>query len=166
LNHQDTKAPRNIETIDTQREMRIMDHHDTQGTRETKNQFVPVPAELDRIATAVVDAAYNVHKALGAGLLESVYEACLTHELVKRGFDVQTQLCLPVEYDGIKLDAGLRLDILVNGCVIIEVKAIEQLAEIHKAQLLTYLKLTGNRLGLLINFNVTTIKTGIRRIVL
>lgn len=140
-----------------------MNHQDTKSTKEDTSRFVPVPEELDRIATSIVDAAYKVHRSLGAGLLESVYEACLTHELSKRGFDVKVQLRLPVEYDGIKLDAGLRLDILVNGCVIIEVKAVEQLAEIHKAQLLTYLKLTGNRLGLLINFNVTTIKAGIKK---
>lgn len=140
-----------------------MDH---QEPKKEMSQAVPIPEALDQIATAVVDSAYKVHRALGPGLLESVYEVCLTHELAKRGFNVQTQVRLPVEYDGIKLDAGLRLDLLVHGGLIVEVKAVEQLLDVHKAQLLTYLKLTGVRLGLLINFNVATIKSGIKRLVL
>jgi len=118
------------------------------------------------VAKAVVDAAYAVHSALGAGLLESVYEACLTHELKKRALKVASQVSLPIVYDGIRLDAGLRLDMLVEDCVIVELKAVDTLLPFHQAQILTYLKLTGHRLGLLINFNVPVIRQGIKRMVL
>lgn len=137
-----------------------------EDTKLHMSQALPVSAELNQLASAVVDSAYKVHRALGPGLLESVYEKCLQHELTKRGFHVQTQVQLPVEYDGLKLELGLRLDMLVNDCLIIEVKAVDMLAEIHQAQLLTYLRLTGHRLGFLINFNVPTIKSGIKRMVL
>jgi GxxExxY protein len=120
----------------------------------------------DDVAKAVVDAAYAVHSALGAGLLESVYEACLTHELKKRALKVASQVSLPIVYDGIRLDAGLRLDMLVEDCVIVELKAVDTLLPVHQAQILTYLKLTGHRLGLLINFNVPVIRQGIKRMVL
>jgi GxxExxY protein len=123
----------------------------------------PIPEETDAVAQKIVDAAYTVHKALGPGLLESVYETCLVHELKKRGLAVQQQVVLPVYYDGIRLDAGLRLDVLVNEAVVVELKAVEYLLPVHEAQLLTYLKLTGYRLGLLINFNVPLIKQGIKR---
>jgi len=113
-----------------------------------------------------VDAAFAVHSHLGPGLLESVYEVCLTHELVKRGLKVSGQLALPIQYDTIRLDAGLRLDLLVEDSVIVELKAVESLMPVHKAQLLTYLKLSGCRLGLLINFNVPLIKNGIVRLAL
>ena len=107
-----------------------------------------------------------VHKALGPGLLESIYQACLAYELSKRGLTVQQQVSLPVHYDGLTLDAGLRLDLLVNNAVIVELKAVEQVLPVHRAQALTYLKLTGHRLALLINFNVVLIKHGIERIAL
>lgn len=118
------------------------------------------------MARAVVDAAFAVHKALGPGLLESVYEVCLTHELTKRGLDMARQLQLPVVYDGLQLDAALRLDLLVARCVVVELKAVETILPVHHAQVLTYLKLTGHRLGLLINFNVPLIRDGIKRVIL
>jgi len=126
----------------------------------------PIPKSTERIATKVVDAAYNVHSVLGPGLLENVYEVCLTHELAKHGLSVKRQVELPVIYDALKIDAGLRIDLLVNECLIIELKAVEAILPVHKAQLLTYLKLTKCRLGLLINFNVPIIKLGIHRIAL
>ena len=127
--------------------------------------FEPIPAEVERIAAAIVDAAFKVHSTLGAGLLESVYEACLCHELRQRDVPFQSQVVLPVIYDGVRLDAGLRLDLLVASQVIVELKAVEKMVPLFDAQRLTYLKLTGLRLGLLINFNVPLIKDGIRRIV-
>jgi GxxExxY protein len=130
------------------------------------NSFEPVPADVERVAKVVVDAAYRVHKALGPGLLESVYEVCLAHELRQRKLVVATQVALPVVYDGAQLDAGLRLDMLVADCLIVEVKSVETMNPVFKAQLLTYLKLSSRRLGLLINFNVPVIKNGIKRVVL
>jgi GxxExxY protein len=121
---------------------------------------------VNQAASVVVDAAFAVHKVLGPGLLESVYEACLAHELAKRGVRFERQVTLPVEYDGIRLDAGLRLDLLVERCLVVELKSVLDLMPIHEAQLLTYLKLTGHRLGLLINFNVPLIRDGIKRIAL
>jgi len=126
----------------------------------------PIPPETNEIARQTVDAAFAVHTALGPGLLESVYEVCLVHELRKRGLTVRQQVVLPVHYDGVRLDAGLRLDLLVNDTVIVEIKAVENLLPVHKAQALTYLKLTGCRLALLINFNVPVIKEGIHRLAL
>jgi GxxExxY protein len=111
-----------------------------------------------------VDAAFRVHTALGPGLLESVYETCLVHEISRHGLQVQRQLLLPIQYDGIQIDAGLKLDLFVNACVVVELKSVEKLLPIHEAQLLTYLKLANCRLGLLINFNVPLIKNGIRRL--
>jgi GxxExxY protein len=129
-------------------------------------EFLPVPAELDLLAKTVVDAAFKVHSALGPGLLESVYEICLAHELKKRGVKIATQVSLPVVYDGVRLDAGLRLDFLVEEQLVVELKAVETMLPVFEAQLLTYLKLTSKRLGLLVNFNVPKIKDGIKRIVL
>lgn len=125
----------------------------------------PITERTEWIAKQLVDAAYKVHKALGPGLLESVYESCLCHELTKRRIPFRRQLDQPVVYDGIRLDAGLRLDLLVDECVIVELKAVEKHNALFEAQLLTYLKLTGHRLGLLINFNVELIKDGINRMV-
>jgi len=130
-----------------------------------KGTFAPVPAETEKVAAAVVDAAFKVHAALGPGLLESVYEACLCHELRRGGVPFRSQVALPVSYRGIRIDPGLRLDVLANEQVIVELKAVEEMQGLYDAQLLTYLKLTGPRLGLLINFNVPLIKQGIRRIV-
>lgn len=128
-------------------------------------EFEPVSAEQDRIASAVVDAAFAVHKTLGPGLLESVYEACFCHELKKRGFTPERQIDVPIRYDGEILDDPLRLDVIVNGLVICELKAVDEMNPIHLCKLLTYLKLTGKRLGFLINFNVPLIKDGIKRVV-
>ncbi len=119
---------------------------------------------IDSIAKEIVDSAFKIHKELGPGLLESAYEACLEHELTKRGFSVERQKLQPIHYDGIILDIGYRLDLLVNDLIIIELKAVAELAPIHQAQLTTYLKLSRKTLGLLINFNVPLIKNGIRRI--
>jgi GxxExxY protein len=122
--------------------------------------------ELERIATAIVDCAFQVHKKLGAGLLESVYEVCLAYELTQRGLKVLEQVKVPIIYDGVTLDADLRIDLLVEDQIIVEVKAVEQMHPVFKAQVLTYLKLTGRRLAFLINFNVPLIKNGIQRIIL
>jgi GxxExxY protein len=120
--------------------------------------------QIDRIAKEVVDAAFKVHSNLGPGLLESAYEACLAHELTKRGYRVERQKAQPVIYEGLEIEVGYRLDLLVEDLIIIELKAVEQLAPIHQAQLLTYLKLSSKQLGFLVNFNVPLIKDGIRRI--
>ncbi len=120
--------------------------------------------EEDRLAKLILDAAFKVHRALGPGLLESAYVVCLLHELRSAGLTVLHQHVLPVEYDNIVLDAGYRLDLWVENKVVVEAKAVEELHPIHSAQLLTYLRLTGNRLGLLINFNEVMLKNGIRRL--
>ena len=120
--------------------------------------------QIDRIAKELVDAAFKVHSNLGPGLLESAYEACLAHELTKRGYRVERQKAQPVIYEGLEIEVGYRLDLLVEDLIIIELKAVEQLAPIHQAQLLTYLKLSSKQLGFLVNFNVPLIKDGIRRI--
>ena len=117
----------------------------------------------NEVSGIVVDAAIKVHSALGPGLLEGAYEACLKHELGKRGLDVETQKALPLVYDGMKVDVGYRLDMLVNGVVIVVFKSVEKLTDIHRAQVLSYLKLSGIRLGLLFNFNVMRLRDGIHR---
>ena len=121
--------------------------------------------EIERIATEIVDAAFRVHNEIGPGALESVYEICLAHELIKRGFHVQRQIALPIIYDNIRFDAGLRLDLIVDHLVIIEVKAVEKIIPVHEAQCYTYLKFANLRLCFLINFNVKLIKDGIKRVV-
>lgn len=126
----------------------------------------PIPADVNLLSRKALDAAMKVHKELGPGLLESVYETCLFYELKKAGVNVEKQIKLPIFYDGIKLDADLRLDIWLEKKFIVEVKAVENLLPVHQAQLLTYLKLTKNRLGLLINFNVPLLKNGIKRVAL
>jgi GxxExxY protein len=128
--------------------------------------FAPLPPDIEHLAKVVVDAAYKVHSNLGPGLLESVYETCLAHELRKRAIAIETQVAIPIVYDGIQLEAGLRIDLLVNKQLLVEVKAVEEMNRVFKAQVLTYLKLTELRLGLLINFNVPLIKNGIERIIL
>ena len=128
--------------------------------------MVRIPKELDLVARAAVDSAFAVHTALGPGLLESVYETCLAHELRKRNFQVERQVPLPVKYDGLELEAGFRLDLLVNQTLIIELKTVDSLLPVHHAQVLTYLKLSGLRLALLINFNSATLKSGIKRVAL
>ena len=113
-----------------------MNHEDTKTRREE------IPERVNQIAKQIVDAAFTVHSKLGPGLLESVYETCLAYEVGKRGLAVERQVILPVHYDGIRLEAGLRLDLLIENCLIVELKAVESLLPVHKAQLLTYLKLT------------------------
>jgi len=120
---------------------------------------------LNQISAQVVDAAIKVHSVLGPGLLESAYEACLAYELGKRGLQVEAQLALPVVYEQVKIDVGYRIDLLVEGGVIVELKSVERLLPIHEAQLLSYLRLSQKRLGLLINFNVPKLRDGIKRMV-
>ena len=119
--------------------------------------------DINNITGQIVDAAMKVHTALGPGLLESAYEACLAHELRKRGFSIERQKEMPIEYDGILIDIGYRLDLLVNDKVVVELKAVSEVAPIHKAQILSYLKLGKKPVGLLINFNVRRLKDGIKR---
>ena len=114
----------------------------------------------------VVDCGLKVHRTLGPGLLESAYEHCLAHELKARGLSIGRQIALPITYEGMTLDAGYRLDLLVNDAVILEVKAVETLTKLHEAQVLTYLRLSGRRLGYLMNFNVQLFRNGVRRLVL
>lgn len=118
----------------------------------------------EALGRIVLDSAYRVHSALGPGLLESAYEACLVHEISKQ-VEVDRQIQLPVRYDGLVLDAGYRLDLLVAQKIVVELKAVEKLTDMHLAQLLSYLKLGGFKLGFLINFNVPHLKEGIRRVV-
>ncbi len=121
--------------------------------------------EIEQAAMHVVDASYRVHRELGPGLLETVYETCLAYELRKRGLRLERQFAVPVLYDGQRLDSALRLDLLVADSVIVEVKAVERMNPLFEAQVLTYLRLTGKRLALLINFNVQLIKDGIQRFI-
>ena len=121
--------------------------------------------ELNRITQIIIGAAMAVHRELGPGLLESAYEACLAYEIPDRGLAVERQKALPVKYRGVNVDCGYRIDLLVEGKVVIELKAVERLEAIHQAQLLSYLKLSGCKVGLLINFNVKVLKDGIRRLV-
>jgi GxxExxY protein len=119
----------------------------------------------NQIATLIVDASLKIHRTLGPGLLESVYQAALAYELEKRGLTVKTQDPLPVFYDDVKFEIGFRPDVIVNNKVIVEIKSIQTLAPVHSKVLLTYLRLSGMHLGLLINFNVELIKNGIHRVV-
>ena len=119
--------------------------------------------DLNEISGNTIDAAMKVHSVLGPGLLESAYEACLKHELGKRGLPVEQQVALPVVYDGVRIDLGYRLDLLVAQEIIVEIKAVDELTPLHEAQLLSYLKLGGKTLGLLINFNVAHLKDGVKR---
>jgi GxxExxY protein len=125
----------------------------------------PFTEHLNRLSGRVVHASYIVHETLGPGLLESVYEVCLIHELTQMGIQTERQVPLPVVYDDMKLEAGFRIDVLVERQLVVELKAVLGLASVHQAQVLTYLKLTGFRLGLLINFNVAVLKDGIRRLI-
>ncbi len=126
----------------------------------------PIDADLDMLASKTVPAIFEVHKQLGPGLLESVYERCLVYELELRGLRVQRQVPLPIVYKKIRFDEGLRLDLLIGGKLVVELKTVQSLEAIHMTQILTYLKLSRKRLGLLVNFNVSLIKDGIKRVVL
>lgn len=121
--------------------------------------------ELNKISFDIIGCAYKVHSGLGPGLLESTYQVCLEYELKKMGYNVEAEKALPVIYDEIKLDAGYRIDLMVNKSVIGELKSVEAINDVYIAQLLTYLKLSNVKLGLLINFNVKDLKQGIRRFV-
>ncbi len=124
-----------------------------------------LPEHIEEIARKIVDAAYTVHKALGPGLLERVYEVCFCHELAKRGLPYLRQVDIPIVYDGILFNEGLRLDVLVEDVVICELKAVDEMNPVWEAQLLSHLKLSSKKLGFLINFNVPRIKDGIKRII-
>ena len=121
---------------------------------------------FNELTEAIIGAAMEVHRALGPGLLESIYEMCLCRELSIRGIPFERQVLIPVEYKGVKLDCGYRADIVVDGTILLEIKAIDSLLPIHDAQLLSYLKLGGWKIGLLTNFNVELLKNGLRRRVL
>jgi len=121
--------------------------------------------DLKKMTGEVVDAAMKVHSALGPGLLEKAYQVCLLHELRKRGLRVKPEVSLPVIYDGIRIDAGFKIDLLVEDAVVVELKAVSKLLPVHEAQLLSYLKLSGFRIGLLVNFHVIHLKNGITRMV-
>lgn len=133
------------------------------GTMDTHNDSVG--DKLNRLSERIIGAAIAVHRELGPGLLESAYEACLEYELIHSGYKVERQLTLPVVYRGVKVDAGFRIDLLVDEAVIIEVKSVVKLDDVHNAQLLTYLRLTKLHLGLLMNFNVKRLIDGVKRLV-
>ena len=125
-----------------------------------------LPPDLEDLAAALVDSAFKVHRTLGPGLLESVYESCVCIELTRRGISYERQAPMPLVYEGVNVDGGFRLDLLVERSVVLEIKAVEKLMPIHQSQVLTYLRLTNLRLGLLINFNVLMFREGVKRIVL
>ena len=132
-----------------------------------KDKYKPLSDKEEQIGRAIVDAAYIVHKQLGPGLLEKVYEVCWCHVMTnKKGYKVKRQVVIPIEFDGIIFDEGLRLDAIVEDLVITEFKAVDEVNPVWKAQLLSHLKLTNKRLGFLINFNVSLIKNGITRMIL
>jgi len=137
-----------------------------EGSKSYTKKFQPLTREEEQIGRAIVNAAYKIHKTLGSGLLERVYEACLCHVLREEGYHVQRQLDIPISFEGIEFNEGLRLDVMVNNQVIAELKALENVNPVWEAQLLSHLNLTGKRLGYLINFNVPLIKDGIKRMVI
>jgi GxxExxY protein len=135
--------------------------------KQTSNQiFQAIAPEVEKVGKAVLDAAFKVHTALGPGLLESVYETTMAYEVRKSGLNIATQVAVPIVYDGQKLESGLRLDILVEKCVIVELKSVETMNPVYEAQIMTYLRLSAVRLGYLINFNVKHLKDGIKRFVI
>lgn len=138
----------------------------TYKTNEPETKYKPLSLEEERIGKAIVHAAFHVHKTLGPGLLERVYEVCIQHVLTKSGFDVKRQVEVPIIFEDKIFEEGLRLDVLVNDLVICELKAIENFNPVWEAQLLSHLRLTKKRLGYIINFNVPLIKNGIKRMVL
>jgi len=128
--------------------------------------FKPIPPEVELVGKKLLDAAFKVHTNLGPGLLESVYEACLAYEIRKSGLSVETQVALPVIYDNVRIDAGLRIDMVVEKCVIVELKSVDTMNPVYEAQHLTYLKLANFRLGYLINFNIPHLRNGFKRMVI
>jgi GxxExxY protein len=131
----------------------------------TKKVFQPIALDVERVGKTVLDAAYKVHTVLGPGLLESIYQTTLAHVLRKGGTLVETEVALPIMFEGERLESGLRLDMLVEKCVIVELKSVETMNPVYDAQLMTYLRLSGIRLGFLINFNVPHLRDGIKRMV-
>jgi GxxExxY protein len=129
------------------------------------SNFAKIPEDIELIGKQVVDAAFKVHKNLGPGLLEKVYEICFCHELGKKGISYERQKDIPIVYDGLTFEEGLRLDVLVENKIICELKAVDTVNPVWEAQILSHLKLTDKRLGYLINFNVPKIKNGIRRFI-
>lgn len=134
-------------------------------TISSRKVYLPIPIETERIGKLVLDAAYRVHTGLGPGLLESVYQVAMKHVLVSSGTLTETEVRLPIEFEGVSLESGLRIDMLIGKCVIAELKSVEKMNSIYEAQLITYLRLSKVRLGFLINFNVSHLKDGIKRIV-
>ncbi|HEU0295115.1 MAG TPA: GxxExxY protein [Anaerolineales bacterium] len=133
--------------------------------KSPKKNFQPIPAETERIGKVVLDAAFKVHTTLGPGLLESVYRVAIKHVIESGGTLAETEVKFPIMFEGVKLESGLRIDMLVANCVIAELKSVEKMHPVYEAQLMTYLRLTGVRLGFLINFNVPHLKDGIKRMV-
>jgi GxxExxY protein len=129
-------------------------------------KYLPLSQKEERVAKIIVQAAFEVHRRLGPGLLESVYETCFCHELSKRGVSYRRQIVVPIRYDGLVFKSALRLDVIVEECVICELKAIEMILQVHHAQVLSHLKLTKHRLGFLINFNSPTLRQGLKRFIL
>ncbi len=121
--------------------------------------------EIERVASHIVDSAVKIHTALGPGLLESAYQSCMVHELQKRGVEAESEIYLPIQYDGIQIDSSYRVDLRVAGKIIVENKTVDQILPIHQAQLLTYLKLSGCPLGFLLNWKVRRIRDGIQRMI-
>ena len=138
----------------------------TEKISSDNKNFAPIPPRTQEVSKEILDAAFKVHTALGPGLLESVYEACLVYELRSSGLMVENQVALPVKYEGITIDSGFRIDLQVENCVIVELKTVDYILPLYRAQLLTYMKLTNTRVGLLINFNAVHLKEGIKRLVL
>jgi GxxExxY protein len=126
--------------------------------------YAPIPDRVNQLSAIIVDSALTIHRKLGPGLLERIYEECLIYELRSRNLKIESQITLPIEYKELKIDDAYRIDVLVEDSVIIEIKAVETILPVHEAQLLTYLRLTNHRLGLLINFNSPLIKDGIKRV--
>lgn len=122
--------------------------------------------EINAITREILDSAYEVHTALGPGLLESAYQACLAYELRKKGLSIEVEKALPLIYKEVNLDQGYRIDLLVEGKVVVELKTVEAFTDVHTAQVLTYLKLSGCKVGLLLNFNTKSLKNGIKRLIL
>lgn len=141
-----------------------MEHEDHKEHQDRK-ELQPISSDTELIGRHVIDAAMKVHQVLGPGLLESTYEHCLAHELGARNVPFRRQVALPVHYEGLRLDAGYRLDMVVAEVVVVEIKSVEALSRLHEGQVLTYLRLSGFRLGFLMNFNALQLKQGLRRFV-
>lgn len=122
--------------------------------------------EISKITHEILDSAYKVHTKLGPGLLESAYQACLVYELKKKGLEVEVEKALPLVYEEVRLDCGYRIDVIVENKVIVELKSVEAFTDVHIAQILTYLRLADKKVGLLLNFNVKSLKNGIKRVIL